>query len=335
MKIAYFDCFSGISGDMTLGALVDAGVDLAVIRDELAKLPVTGYRLEARVVKRGGLRGTKVDVVVDEAAQPARRYTDIAAMISESGLEPEVRQQALAIFRRLGEVEAHLHDEPLEAIHFHEVGAVDSIVDVVGAAIGAHALGLEGAVASPVNVGHGAVHTSHGLLPVPAPATLDLLKGYSAYAGDTRMELTTPTGAAILTTLADRFGPLPRMTIERIGYGAGNRDFPTGPNLLRLVVGEAAGRYRAAPPSPRPRASPSCLRRTEYPFQRRRGAALSVAPAAYQVHVHVVHDLAAAASDVHRQAIPLLDNAPLRRQLAWRPRTAAPSARCAAPRRRR
>ena len=238
MKIAYFDCFSGISGDMTLGALVDAGVDLTVIREELAKLPVTGYRLEARVVKRGGLRGTKVDVVVDEAAQPARRYTDIAAMISESGLEPEVRQQALAIFRRLGEVEAHLHDEPLEAIHFHEVGAVDSIVDVVGAAIGVHALGLEGAVASSVNVGHGAVHTSHGLLPVPAPATLDLLKGYSAYAGDTRMELTTPTGAAILTTLADRFGPLPRMTIERIGYGAGNRDFPTGPNLLRLVVGE-------------------------------------------------------------------------------------------------
>ena len=190
------------------------------------------------MVKRGGLRGTKVDVAVDEAAQPARRYTDIAAMIAESELESEVRDRALAIFRRLGEVEAHLHDEPLEAVHFHEVGAVDSIVDVVGAAIGAHALGLEGAVASAVNIGHGAVHTSHGRLPVPAPATLALLRGYSAYAGDIRMELTTPTGAAILTTLADRFGPLPRMTIERIGYGAGNRDFPTGPNLLRLVVGE-------------------------------------------------------------------------------------------------
>ena len=238
MKIAYFDCFSGISGDMTLGALVDAGVDLAAIREELAKLPVTGYRLEARVVRRSGLRGTKVDVIVDEAAQPARRYTDIAAMISESELEPEVRKRALAIFRRLGEVEAYLHAEPLEAIHFHEVGAVDSIVDVVGAAIGVHALGLEGAVASPVNVGHGTVHTSHGLLPVPAPATLALLEGYSAYAGDTRLELTTPTGAAILTTLADRFGPLPRMTIDRIGYGAGNRDFPSGPNLLRLVVGD-------------------------------------------------------------------------------------------------
>ena len=238
MKIAYFDCFSGISGDMTLGALVDAGVHLNVIREELAKLPVTGYRLEERVVKRGGLRGTKVDVVVDEAAQPARRYTDIAAMISGSELEPDVRDRALAIFRRLGEVEAHLHDEPLEAIHFHEVGAVDSIVDVVGAAIGTHALGLEGAVASPVNVGHGMVNTSHGLLPVPAPATLALLTGYSAYAGDARLELTTPTGAAILTTLADSFGPLPRMTIDRIGYGAGNRDLAGSPNLLRLVVGE-------------------------------------------------------------------------------------------------
>ena len=238
MKIAYFDCFSGISGDMTLGALVDAGVDLDVIREELAKLPVAGYRLEARVVKRGGLRGTKVDVVVDEAAQPARRYTDIAAMISGSDLEAEVRERALAIFRRLGEVEAHLHDEPLEAIHFHEVGAVDSIVDVVGAAIGAHALGLQGAVASPVNVGHGTVNTSHGRLPVPAPATLALLTGYSAYAGDARLELTTPTGAAILTTLADRFGPLPRMTVDRIGYGAGNRDLAGSPNLLRLVIGD-------------------------------------------------------------------------------------------------
>ena len=240
MMIAYFDCFSGISGDMTLGALVDAGVDLAVIREELTKLPVSGYRLEARVVKRGGLRGTKVDVVLDDTVQPARRYADIAAMISESDLELEVRDRALAIFRRLGEVEAHLHDEPLDAIHFHEVGAVDSIVDVVGAAIGAHALGLQGAVASPVNVGHGTVNTSHGRLPVPAPATLALLSGYSAYAGETRLELTTPTGAAILTTLADRSGPLPRMTVQRIGYGAGNRDLPDGPNLLRVVVGEVS-----------------------------------------------------------------------------------------------
>src|SRR5262244_493545 len=139
MRLAYFDCFAGISGDMTLGALVDAGVDLACLREELAKLPVSGYSLEARVVKRGGFRGTKVNVIVDEKAQPPRRYTDIVAMISESTLDSAVQQGALDIFHRLGEVEARLHDEPLDTIHFHEVGGVDSIVDVVGAVIGLRA----------------------------------------------------------------------------------------------------------------------------------------------------------------------------------------------------
>ncbi len=238
MKMAYFDCFSGVSGDMTLGALVDAGLDIAVLRDELAKLPVQAYRLETRVVKRSGLRGTKVDVVVDEAQQPMRKYTDIAAMITESELHPEVRQGALDIFRRLGEVEAHLHNEPLEAIHFHEVGAVDSIVDVVGAVIGLHTLGVTTVMASPINMGWGTVRTAHGLLPVPAPATLELVKGCPTYAGEVRMEMTTPTGAAIVTTMARQFGPLPLMQVEQVGYGAGNRDMPGRPNLLRLIVGE-------------------------------------------------------------------------------------------------
>jgi uncharacterized protein (TIGR00299 family) protein len=238
MKIAYFDCFSGVSGDMTLGALVDAGVDLAVLRQELAKLPVQAYRLESRVVKRSGLRGTKVDVVVDEEQQPVRKYTDIVTMISESDLAPEVQQGALKIFRRLGEVESHLHNEPLEAIHFHEVGAVDSIVDVVGAVIGFHILGVTTVMASPINVGCGMVRTAHGVLPVPAPATLELLKGCPTYAGDIRMEMTTPTGAAIVTTMASRFGPLPMMQVEQVGYGAGNRDLPGQPNLLRLILGE-------------------------------------------------------------------------------------------------
>lgn len=237
MRIAYFDSFSGISGDMTLGALVDAGVNLALLRDELAKLPVTGYRLDANVVKRSSLRGVKVDVVVEEA-QPARKYIDIVAMIEESDLDAGVQKQALAIFRRLGEAESHLHNEPLETVHFHEVGAVDSIVDVVGAVIGLHALGVSAVMSSPINVGSGTVRTSHGLLPVPAPATLELLTGCPSYAGDIRMELTTPTGAAIVTTLADRFGPLPLMRIENVGYGAGRRDFPGVPNLLRLIVGE-------------------------------------------------------------------------------------------------
>ena len=186
MRIAYFDCFSGISGDMTLGALVDTGVDMAVLQAELAKLPVTGYRLEARVVKRGGLRGTKVDVLV-EAAQPARKYTDIVAMITASDLSPAIRQHALDIFRRLGEAEAHLHHEPLDNVHFHEVGAVDAIVDVVGAAIGLQALEVAAIMASPVNVGSGTVRTAHGLLPVPAPATLELLKGCPSYASNIRL----------------------------------------------------------------------------------------------------------------------------------------------------
>jgi uncharacterized protein (TIGR00299 family) protein len=236
MRIAYFDCFSGISGDMTLGALVDAGVDLAVLQAELAKLPVTGYRLEARVVKRGGLRGTKVDVLV-EAVQPARKYTDIVAMITQSDLSPTIRQQALDIFRRLGEAEAHLHHEPLDSVHFHEVGAVDSIVDVVGAVIGLQALEVAAVMASPVNLGSGSVRTAHGVLPVPAPATLELLKGCPFYASTVRLELTTPTGAAILATLATRFGTLPLMRAEQVGYGAGTKDLPSAPNLLRLIVG--------------------------------------------------------------------------------------------------
>ena len=143
MRIAYFDCFAWISGDMALGALIDAGVELSTLREELSKLPVSGYRLEAQTVKRGGLRGTKVEVHVDEQVQPPRRYVDIVAMITESTLAPAVQQGALAIFRRLGEVEAHLHDEQLDTIHFHEVGAVDSIVDVVGAVIGLHTLHVD------------------------------------------------------------------------------------------------------------------------------------------------------------------------------------------------
>src|SRR5215471_11585277 len=241
MRIAYFDCFAGISGYMTLGALVDVGVDLALLREELTKLPVSGYSLEAKVVKRGGFRGTKVDVIVDEQAQPPRRYTDIVAMISDSTLEAAIKKGALDIFQRLGEAEARLHGEPLDTIHFHEVGAVDSIVDVVGAVIGLHALHIDMVMASPVNVGHGSVRTAHGLLPVPAPATLELLKGYPSYAGIIRKEMTTPTGAAIITTLGSHFGPLPLMQVESIGYGAGGRNPTEMPNLLRLIVGELEG----------------------------------------------------------------------------------------------
>ena len=238
MRIAYFDCFAGISGDMTLGALVDIGVDLACSAKNSRNCQCQATVWKPRTVKRNGFRGTKVDVLVDEKAQPPRRYTDIVAMVSESTLDPAIQKDALDIFRRLGDAEARLHGEPLETIHFHEVGAVDSIVDVVGAVIGLHALHIDMVMASPVNVGHGSVRTAHGLLPVPAPATLELLKGYPAYAGILRKEMTTPTGAAIITTLGSRFGPLPLMHVDSIGYGAGGRNPTELPNLLRLIIGE-------------------------------------------------------------------------------------------------
>ena len=238
MRVVYFDCFAGISGDMTLGALVDIGVDIASLRHELAKLPLSNYTLEAHTVKRGGFRGTHVRVLVDEMAQPSRRYTDIVRMLAESTLDSAVQESALEVFRRLGEVEARLHDEPLETIHFHEVGAVDSIVDVVGAVIGLQALGVDLVLTSPINTGYGSVHAAHGLLPVPAPATLELLKGFPAYAGIIRKEMTTPTGAALITTLASQCRPLPLMRVERIGYGAGTRNPGDMPNMLRLIMGE-------------------------------------------------------------------------------------------------
>jgi len=248
MRLAYFDCFAGISGDMALGALVDVGVELPYLRAELAKVPISGYSLEARTVKRGGFRSTKVDIVVDEQAQPPRRYTDIVALISESTLGSAVQEDALGIFRRLGEVEARLHDEPLDTIHFHEVGAVDSIVDVVGAVIGLHALDVDTVMASPVNMGHGSVYAAHGLLPIPAPATLELLKGFPSYAGIIQKEMTTPTGAAIITTLTNHFGPLPLIKVENIGYGAGGRNPAAMPNVLRLIVGDMEGDVEAAEP---------------------------------------------------------------------------------------
>jgi uncharacterized protein (TIGR00299 family) protein len=214
-------------------------------------LPVTGYRLEAQVVRRGGIRGTKVNVLVEEA-QPLRKYTDIVSMIAASDLEPAVQKDALEIFRRLGEVEAYLHHEPLEMVHFHEVGAVDSIVDIVGAVIGLHALDVSVIMSSAVNVGSGTVRAAHGLLPVPAPATLELLKGHPSYAGEVRMEMTTPTGAAIVTTLANRFGVLPLMRVEKVGYGAGGRELASMPNLLRLIVGDSEEPTTTARPAGEP-----------------------------------------------------------------------------------
>lgn len=240
MRTGYFDCFSGASGDMILGALTDAGMPVEELREALAGLNVTGFEVKASRVKRGAFVGTKVDVTVVEEGHPERRLRDLLEILDRSRLEELVRQTAVRIFTRLAEAEARVHGSTPERIHFHEVGALDALVDVVGAAWGLRRLGLERVLVSPLNLGSGTVEAAHGRLPVPAPGTAELLRGVPAYTSPVPAELTTPTGAAILTTVASGFGPLPALTVERIGYGAGQRELPDQPNLLRLIVGETA-----------------------------------------------------------------------------------------------
>ncbi len=244
--IAYFDCFSGISGDMVLGALVDAGCELARIETGLRRLPVTGWKIQAEKVARGGLTATEVKVETTEHHHH-RALGAILELIGKAGLEPRVAERARRIFCRLGEAEARVHNLPVEKVHFHEVGAVDAIVDIVGACIGFELLGLDEFVCSALNVGGGHVQTQHGTLPVPAPATAELLRGAPTYSTGISRELVTPTGAAIATTLASRFGPLPPMTSSAIGYGAGSAQLAEQPNVLRLFIGQPAAREAAAP----------------------------------------------------------------------------------------
>jgi pyridinium-3,5-bisthiocarboxylic acid mononucleotide nickel chelatase len=235
MKIAYFDCPAGASGDMILGALVDAGCPLAAIEKALRALEVDGWRLEARAVERGGLRGTHLIVDTD----PGAHFHDLAAMVApieRSGLGELVRSRAMAILRRLAEAESRVHRVPVEAVHFHEVGALDTLVDVVGAVAGLDALGVGTVHVSPLPVGGGTIESAHGRLPIPAPATVELLRGFPVYDNGVQAELVTPTGAAILTTLAVP-GPMPSMRLEAQGWGAGTRTLPIA-NLLRVLLGE-------------------------------------------------------------------------------------------------
>jgi uncharacterized protein (TIGR00299 family) protein len=233
---AYLDCSAGISGDMFLGALVGAGLDPGLLRERLAALDVGGYAIEVSQVRRAGLPGTKVDVIV-EAGQPSRDWGAIRALITGSGLADPVKARALAAFERLAVAEAAVHGTEVDAVHVHEVGAVDSIVDIVGVVIGLDELGIGEMWCSPIRLGHGTVMTSHGELPVPAPATAHLLTGLPVFAGELPGELTTPTGATLVAQFADRFAPMPPMRVISEGWGAGGREHAM-PNLARMLVGE-------------------------------------------------------------------------------------------------
>jgi pyridinium-3,5-bisthiocarboxylic acid mononucleotide nickel chelatase len=269
MRIAYLDCFSGISGDMFLGALVDAGVSPKLLEDTVAALDI-GARLEISRVVRGGISATKVDVYANgEKDLPrevfwkqqdhvhqhehehherhehnrnhdhVRTVAEIRGIIEKSAIGSAAKATAIRIFETLGQAEAEIHNTSVEQVHFHEVGAVDAMVDIVCAAVGAESLAIDEWVCSPLNVGGGIVKCAHGTLPVPAPATLKLLQDAPVYSSGPQFELVTPTGAAIVKTLSHRFAAFPAMRIERAGYGAGTRDFPAHPNVVRLTIGES------------------------------------------------------------------------------------------------
>jgi uncharacterized protein (TIGR00299 family) protein len=259
MKTLYFDCFSGISGDMTIGALLDLGVDLDYLRTELRKLPVEGYDIQASRVVRANISAVKFDVVIDgeksdhehehhdhhhdhprghhhQAHHHHHRASEILGMIRQSALNANTKRIADGIFTKLAISEGKVHHIPPEDVEFHEVGAVDSIVDTVGSAIGFDALGVEHFACSPINVGSGFIHCQHGVYPVPAPATADLLRNATIYSKHAATELVTPTGAAILAAVVSEFGPMSGIAIEQIGYGAGTKQFQDFPNCLRLII---------------------------------------------------------------------------------------------------
>lgn len=252
MKIAYFDCIAGVSGDMILGALLDAGLPEAELRRRLAALRLVDFDLEVRRVIKNGFSAIQVNVLVADDA-PARHLPDIEAIVAHSDLPPSIKERALAIFRRLGQVEAGIHGLPLDQVHLHELGGLDTIVDVVGALAGLDALGVDQVAASPLPMGRGWVRGAHGQIPLPAPATLALLQarpeqgqpGVPIVGSPLDVELVTPTGAALLSGLAATFGPIPPMMLTAVGYGAGGRDLPI-PNVLRLLLGEPPASGAAA-----------------------------------------------------------------------------------------
>lgn len=238
MRAVYFDCFAGVSGDMIIGAQLDLGVELQLLKEQLSSFDLGGYEIKSSRVERSGIAATKFDVEVDETVQPARTLADIRAIIGGSRVSGNVKSQATRVFESLAVTEALVHGTSPDKVHFHEVGAVDSIIDIVGAFIGFELLEVERYCCSHLRVGRGLVETAHGLLPVPAPATAEILRNVPVYSGELEGEFVTPTGAAILTTLCETYGPMPRITVAQVGYGAGSRDPKGFPNVLRLMIGE-------------------------------------------------------------------------------------------------
>lgn len=242
MRILYLHCFSGISGDMTLASLIDAGADRDYVESELKKIKLEPYTLKWKRVIKCGISALKVDVMLDLNHPPThhRHYSEIVEIIRHAQFNERVTALSLSIFEKIGVAEAKIHNIPIEKVHFHEVGAIDSIVDVIGTALAIDSLQVERIYSSPVPLGSGTVRCDHGIYPVPAPATLEMMKGLPVIPTTHMLEMTTPTGAGIISGLVDQFSDgLPPMIIEAVGYGAGTRDLPNQPNVLRTIVGEA------------------------------------------------------------------------------------------------
>lgn len=236
MKLAYFDCISGASGDMILGSLIDAGLPLERLLSDLALLGLDGYELKASKVVKNGFTATKIDILVKEDV-PERHLAEILAIVEKSQLSEDVKGNAKTLFTRLAKIEADIHGITLDQVHLHELGGTDTIVDVVGAFLGLKALGVEKVFTSPLPLGRGFIRGAHGQIPLPSPATVALLQGVPVVGSDLNFELVTPTGAALLTALTESFGAIPAMTLEAVGYGAGERDLPI-PNVIRVLLGE-------------------------------------------------------------------------------------------------
>ncbi len=237
--LAYFDCFCGISGDMTLGAFIDIGVPLSWLKDSLEKLPLKDFDISVESIFRSGIKAQSVNVLTKDNLK-SRHYSEIKDLVQNSSLSQKVKQKSLEIFERLATAESEIHGQPKEKVHFHETGGIDAIVDIAGTALCLEYLSIEKVIASRIPLGTGFVSCQHGTLPVPAPATISILKGVPVYGTKIPYELVTPTGAAIITSLADSFENIPDMIVEKTGYGAGKRDLKTIPNLLRIIIGTPA-----------------------------------------------------------------------------------------------